>query len=115
MPTHRFLVMTVSVSNKNSDPVTMPLLTLVDGKGTQYLELDNGEGLSNWLGLFRTIPSNGSDGGEIVFDVPEGRGPYKLRVSSGGEAEKELTALIEVPDEKSSHPAEAMVPAADSK
>lgn len=99
VPTGRFLIITVSATNKASDTVTMPLLSVVDGSGQQYLELDNGEGLANWLGLFRNIPANGSEGGQIIFDVPPGKGPYKIRVSSGGDVEKEITALIEVPDE----------------
>lgn len=102
VPAGRFLVLTVSVTNKASDAVTMPLLSVVDSSGAQHLELNNGEGLGNWLGLFRDIAANGSDGGEIVFDVPAGKGPYKLRVSSGGDVEKEVTALIEIGDEKSS-------------
>jgi len=102
MPTHKFLVLTVSVTSKNSEAATMPLLTIVDGSGQSYLELDKGEGLTNWLGLFRKIEPNGSEGGSVVFDVPSGKGPYKLRVSSGGDVEKEITALIEVPDEKAS-------------
>lgn len=112
VPTHRFLTLTVSASNKSSDPVTMPLLTLIDGSGQQYLELDNGEGLSNWLGLFRKIAAQGTEGGEILFDVPGGKGPYKLRVSSGGDVEKEITALIEVQDEKATQPSGPLAPTA---
>jgi hypothetical protein len=102
VPTNKFVVLTLSVTNKNSEAVTLPLLSLVDPSGQQYLESDNGEGLSNWLGLFRNIDANGSEGGQIVFDVPPAKGPYKLRVSSGGDVDKEVTALVEVPDEKSS-------------
>lgn len=110
VPSHRFLVLTVSASNKLAEPVTMPLLTLVDGEDRQYLESDSGEGLSNWMGLLRKIDAHGTEGGEVVFDVPAGKGPYKLRVSSGGEVEKEITALIEVQDEKASEPAGPLSP-----
>lgn len=109
VPRHKFAVVTLSVTNKKSDAATLPLLSMVDATGQQYLESDSGEGLSNWLGLFRNIDPNGSDGGQIVFDLPAGKGPYKLRVSSGGEVDKEVTALIEVPDEKAS-PASGPLP-----
>ena len=56
-------------------------------------------------------PANGSDGGQIVFDVPPDKGPYKIRISSGGDIEKEITALVEVPDENAA-PSTAPVPAA---
>lgn len=111
VPSHRFLILTVSASNRLSEPATIPLLTLVDGEDRQYLESDNGEGLSNWMGLLRRIEGHGTEGGEVVFDVPAGKGPYRLRVSSGGEVEKEITALIEVQDEKSSGPAGPLSPA----
>jgi hypothetical protein len=102
VPTNKFLVLTVSVTSKSADEVIMPLLSILDGSGHTYLELDKGDGLTNWLGLFRKIVPNGSEGGSIVFDVPSGKGPYKLRISSGGDVDKEITALIEVPDEKAS-------------
>ena len=100
VPSGRFLILTISVTNKTPDAVTMPLLSLVNASGEPYLELDNGDGLSNWMGMFRSIPGNGAEGGQIVFDVPAEKGPFKLRVSSGGDVDKEKTALIEVADEK---------------
>jgi hypothetical protein len=110
VPSGRFLIVTVSVTNKKSDESTMPLLSALDSSGQPYLELDSGEGLANWLGLFRNIPANGNEGGQIVFDVPPDKGPYKIRISSGGDIEKELTALVEVPDENAA-PSTAPVPA----
>lgn len=110
VPQGRFLIVTVSVTNKKSDETTMPLLSAVDASGEQHLELDNGEGLANWLGLFRNVPANGNEGGQIVFDVPPDKGPYKIRISSGGDIEKEITALVEVPDENAA-PSTAPVPA----
>ncbi len=110
VPTNKFLVLTLSVTNKKGDQATIPLLTLIDGSGQNYLELDNGEGLPNWLGLFRNIQPNGTEGGSVLFDVPSGKGPYKVRVSGGGDVEKEVTALVEVRDEKATQSSAPMAP-----
>ncbi len=94
-PQHRFLLVTISVTNNSPEDLTAPLLTLVGADGREILELDKGEGVPQWLGLLRHIRSTQTETGTIVFDVPPG--DYQLRVSSGGDVEKEKTALIALP------------------
>jgi hypothetical protein len=95
IPTNRFLMVNVTVKNAGRDPGGVPLLTLLDDKGKEYMELDKGEGVPQWLGALRNLPEGSTETGNILFDVPPGS--YKLRVSSGGDVEKESTALINLP------------------
>jgi hypothetical protein len=60
-PKHRFLLIRVTVTNGGGGEQGLPLLNLVDSKGTMYLEED------------------------------------KLRVSTGGDPEQEMFALIDIP------------------
>ncbi len=48
-----------------------------------------------WMGLLRRVPSTRTETGTLLFDVPPG--DYKLRVSSGGDVDREQTALIALP------------------
>lgn len=95
VPTHRFLVLNLSVTNGGAGTLGVPLLTLVGADGKEYREEDKGEGVSNWMGTIRMVDPALSGQGNILFDVPPGT--YKLRVSSGGDPEKEQTALINIP------------------
>ncbi|MEJ5368953.1 MAG: DUF4352 domain-containing protein [Bryobacteraceae bacterium] len=94
-PQHRFLLVTVSITNNGPEDVTAPLLTLIDKNGKEILELDKGEGVPQWMGLLRRIRSTQTETGTLLFDVPPG--DYTLRVSSGGDVETEKTALVRLP------------------
>ena len=95
LPQHRFFSASVSVTNGGADPAGVPLMTLVASDGKEYQELSNGDGLPGWLGYMRIVNPAQTEHGRILFDVPPGA--YKLRVSSGGEPEKEITALVKIP------------------
>lgn len=92
IPTNKFLLVNLSVKNAGRDAAGVPLLTLIDANGKEYMELDKGEGVPQWLGALRTLGEGNSETGNLLFDVPQGT--YKLRVSSGGDVEKETTALV---------------------
>jgi len=95
MPAHRFLLIKVTVTNGGGSEVTVPLLSLVDAKGQTYLEEDKGDGVPQWLGLLRILKPAQTDEGFLLFDVPQAS--YRLRVTTGGDPEKELSALVEIP------------------
>lgn len=95
LPEHRFLIVNLSVTNNGGGDLNMPLLALVDANGKEYRELDKGDGISQWLGLLRPVPPAQTINGHIAFDAP--LGGYKLRISSGGDAESETTAMVELP------------------
>lgn len=94
-PQNRFLLVTVTMASSGGDAVQLPLLSLIDANGKEYLEQDKGEGVPQWLGLLRTLESGSPQGGNLLFDVPPGS--YKLRISGGGDVEKEITALVDLP------------------
>jgi hypothetical protein len=113
LPQNRFLLINITVHNKGSREVGVPLLTLIDASGKEYRELNKGEGIPQWLGLLRTVQSSETESGRVAFDVPQGS--YKVRVSSGGDVESESAALIDlpyVPDMVPSKPLDAAAPPA---
>lgn len=94
-PQHRFLLVTVSVTNNGPEDATAPLLAVIDKDGRETLELDKGDGVAQWMGLLRRVRSTQTETGVLLFDVPPG--DYKLRVSSGGDVDQEQTALVNLP------------------
>lgn len=102
LPKHRFMLVNVSVANKSETEVSVPFLTLMDGKGGEFREEDKGEGVSQWLGYLRRVGPSETLSGKILFDVPPGG--YKLRISSGGDAATETTAMVEIPYSADSPP-----------
>lgn len=94
-PQHRFLLVTVSVTNKGPDDEVAPLLAVIDKDGRETLEQDKGDGVAQWMGLLRRVKSTQTETGVLLFDVPPG--DYNLRVSSGGDVDQEQTALIRLP------------------
>ena len=109
MPKHRFLLVNISVSNKSEKDIGIPLLTLIDEKGVEYREEDKGEGVASWLGFLRQVGPAEPLQGRLLFDVPPAG--YKLRISSGGDAESETTALVDIPFRAEAPPVKAADPA----
>lgn len=95
LPKHRFFSVHVTVTNGGAEQTGIPLLSLVGSDGKEYQEESNGDGLPGWLGYIRIIDPVQTEHGRILFDVPPGA--YRLRVSSGGEPESEVTALVNIP------------------
>jgi hypothetical protein len=57
--------------------------------------LENGEGVSNWLGILRTVRPAETLQGQILFDVP--LTSYRLRVPDGAGPGEEKYAWISIP------------------
>jgi hypothetical protein len=94
-PKNRFLLIRVTATNGGGAEAALPLLNLVDSKGNTYLEEDKGEGVPTWLGLLRILRPAQTEDGHLLFDVPPAS--YKLRVTTGGDPEQEMSALIDIP------------------
>ena len=94
-PQHRFLIVHLTIANTGSKEATIPLLHVIAADKAEHLELAEGQGVPSWLGILRTINPAESKDGRIVFDVPPGA--YSLRITDGGEQERELTALVVLP------------------
>ena len=95
LPKNQFLLLNLSITSRADGEVGVPLLSLIGENGAEFREEDKGEGVSQWLGLLRRLAPIETMTGRIVFDVPPGG--YKLRISSGGAAETETTALVDIP------------------
>lgn len=94
-PKNRFLVLDLSIVSGGSEEVGVPLLSLVDAKGNRTMEEQKLVGFTGWLGLLRVLRPVETLSGKIVFDVP--MADYKLAITSGGDAEKEQEAFVEIP------------------
>jgi hypothetical protein len=95
LPAARFLLVQMSIRNSGAGEAGVPMMQVIDANGKSYQELSNGEGVPQWLGFLRVLKPGETLHGAALFDAPPGA--YKLRVSSGGDAEHETTALIELP------------------
>ena len=95
IPKNRFLLVSVTVLNASSEQKAAPLLQVVDAAGGVHPEIDDGDGVTDWMGYLRLLQPRESRTGRLLFDVPQGG--CKLRVSSGGDPETEQTALIDLP------------------
>jgi hypothetical protein len=95
IPQNRFLLLRLTITNSGGKDVSVPLLNLEDGKGNTYQELADGNGVTNWMGMLRTIKPAQTEEGWILFDVSPSA--YSLRVTDGGEAGSEQSLLIEIP------------------
>jgi hypothetical protein len=91
----RFLILSLSVTNGGGSDVSVPLLTLENPDGRDFLESDNGEGVENWLGLLRNISPAQTEQGRILFDVP--LSSYKLRLTDGAGPGAEKYGWVTIP------------------
>jgi len=95
VPENRFLLISLSVTNGGGGPVSLPLFTLEDGNGKQYKELSDGTGVSNWMGILRTIDPGQTQQGKLLFDVP--LTAFKLLLPNDGEPGYEKFAIVDIP------------------
>ena len=95
VPNARFLVIRITITNSGNKEVNVPLLNLEKADGSSFMELSEGEGVEEWIGVLRTVSPAETQSGRIVFDVRPGA--YSLRLSDGSELERERTALVAIP------------------
>jgi len=95
VPQNRFLLLRLTVTNSGGGEMVMPLLNLEDSQGNTFPELQDGQGITGWMGLLRSVPAAQTEEGWIAFDVPTNA--YTLRLSDGGEADAEKTLLVDIP------------------
>ncbi len=94
-PKNRFLVIRVAIENVGNKEITLPLLSVINRKKEETLELDNGEGVEEWLGLLRQLTPSNTVNGKIIFDVPSAE--YSLRLTNGADPENEKFSYVEIP------------------
>lgn len=79
VPTSRFLLVQIAVTNSSNVENPIPGVELVGDSGTTYNELTDGTGVTNWLGIVRKVGPGQTERGVIAFDAPAAH--YKLRFS----------------------------------
>ena len=94
-PQNRFLMVRLSATNGGGSEVGLPLFSLTDVNGTEYREIDNGEGVDHWFGLLRNIGPAQTMQGSLVFDVP--LASYRIRLPNGGDTGEEKWVTINLP------------------
>jgi hypothetical protein len=94
-PQHRFLTLTLSVTNRSTGEASVPMLALEASNGAQFPELTDGNGVGQWLGILRTVGPAQSIQGRILFDVP--LSTFKLRLTDGGETGYDKYAWVSIP------------------
>jgi len=94
-PQHRFLMITISASNKGRQPVLLPFFALEGDDHQEFAELQDGAGVNNWFGLLRELGPGDTRQGTLVFDVP--LRSYRLRLTDGGDPGSERFVWVEIP------------------
>ena len=92
VPQHRFFLVRMTAVNSGSAEVIMPNVTVEDDKGNSYAELQNGDGVPQWVGYLRKVKPAESAQGNLVFDAPPAH--YKLRIT---DEDEDHTAYIDIP------------------
>jgi hypothetical protein len=84
MPSHRFLILHLTVVNSGAAPTSVPALRLSDDSGRNYDESMDGQGIPLWLGMIRNLKPANTLEGNAVFDVEPKS--YKLKLDDGAES-----------------------------
>ena len=92
VPQHRFFLVRMTAVNSGSAEVIVPNVTVEDDQGNTYPELQNGDGVPQWIGYLRTVKPAESAQGNLVFDAPPAH--YKLRLTDENE---ENPAYVDIP------------------
>jgi hypothetical protein len=94
-PQNRYLMIMLSATNGGGKETSLPFFTLEGSNGTEYKEVETGDGVDNWFGLLRTLNPAETRQGNLVFDVP--LTSYRLRLTDGGEPGTEKMVWVEIP------------------
>lgn len=96
-PKHRFLFIRVNATNSGGQTAILPPFQLEsqDGSTTYQEVMENMDGVSDWLGMIRSVEPAQTERGYIVFDAP--MAAYKLLMYDGKEIDNEKYAIVEIP------------------
>jgi hypothetical protein len=92
IPQHRFFLVRMTALNGGGDDLIVPNPTVEDDQGNSYSELQNGDGVPEWIGYLRQVKPAESVQGNLLFDAPPAH--YKLRITDENE---EQSAYIDIP------------------
>jgi hypothetical protein len=100
-PTHRFMLMHLTVVNSGAEPVTVPSFKLTDESGAVYAESMEGQGVPLWLGMIRKVKPADMLEGNAVFDVEPKS--YKLKLDDGSDSG--TVVMVDLPLQFDAHKA----------
>jgi hypothetical protein len=92
VPKNRFFLIRLSAVNSGSEEVLVPNMTLQDDQGNTIEELENGDGVNQWIGYLRKVRPADSLAGNVVFDAQPKH--YRLRLT---DENGENPALVDIP------------------
>jgi len=93
VPSKRFLLIHLSVTNGAAETISVPQLTLTDESGQSYSEASAAIDVPTLWGLIRDVKPTDTLEGYVLFDAEPKS--YKLKVE-GGSSSNEM-ALVEIP------------------
>ncbi len=94
LPKNRFLLIRLTATNQGTRELHVPILRLENAKGETFTEVEDGSGLDDWWGLIRPVSPGTTESRRLLFDVNPGE--YQLRLSDGGDPDKEQTAAVAI-------------------
>ena len=92
IPQNRFFLVRMQATNSLGTDIIVPNFTIEDDNGKVYHELDNGEGVPQWIGFLRSVKPADSAQGNAVFDAPPRH--YKLKIQ---DENSDRAAYIDIP------------------
>jgi hypothetical protein len=95
VPKNRYMLITLSATNGGGKDVSLPFFALINDKGQEFREIEDGSGVDNWFGFLRTIEPAETRQGNLLFDVP--LTSYRLRLTDGNEPGSERTVWVQIP------------------
>jgi hypothetical protein len=95
IPRHRFMAVRVSVTNSGATTSGVPAMVLIDNSGVTHAEVNDGTGLTDWLGYLRIIKPADTLHGRVLFDAPAAS--YRMRLSNDADPDEAKVANVEIP------------------
>jgi hypothetical protein len=92
IPQNRFYLLRISVMNSGGADAIVPTISLVDDAGATFPEIENGEGVPDFIGSLRQVAPAETAQGNLIFDVRPKH--YKLKVS---DEDGRQAALVDLP------------------
>jgi hypothetical protein len=92
IPQNRFYLLRISVLNSGGADAIVPTISLVDDSGASFPEIENGDGVPDFIGSLRQVAPAATVQGNLVFDVLPKH--YKLKVS---DEDGKQAALVDLP------------------
>jgi len=92
IPQNRFFLVRMQATNSLGSDIIVPNFTIEDDNGKVYHELDNGEGVPQWIGFLRSVKPAESAQGNAVFDAPPRH--YKMKIL---DENSDRAAYIDIP------------------